>query len=174
MRKQRRAAQELRVNKVTSATTQRSTPTFFFYFFLFFFLFFLLFTGGGETRRERHSENVTVSQRDNDHRERHTSSPTEMICEVHTSLPLCRHVTALQVMGGSTKAHQPSGLGLVTISSSLLVNQPIRDFSYHPIATLSLSLSLLSLHFILARNPCPQVKIKARREVIRRSASEHG
>ena len=121
----------------------------------------------------KRDENVTVSQRDNDHRERDTSSPTEMICEVHTSLPLCRHVTASQVMGGSTEAHQPSGLGLVTISSSLLVNQPIRDFSYHPIATLSLSL-FLSLHFILARIPCPQVKIKARREVIRRSASEHG
>ena len=75
-------------------------------------------------------------------------------------------------MGGSTEAHQPSGLGLVTISSSLLVNQPIRDFSYHPIATLSLSLSLslLSIHFVLARSPCPQVKIKAQREVIRRSA----
>ena len=106
----------------------------YFLFFTFFFFSCSSLVGG------KRDENLTVSQRDNDHRERDTSSPTEMICEVHTSLPLCRHVTASQVMGGSTEAHQPSGLGLVTISSSLLVNQPIRDFSYHPIATLSLSL----------------------------------
>ena len=88
----------------------------FFTFFSFFFFSCSSLVGGKRDENKSHYPSGTMTT------ERDTTPPAEMFCEVHTSLPLCRYVTASQVMGGSTEAHQPSGLGLVTISSSLLVN----------------------------------------------------